>query len=103
MLPAQKIQPRPAVRQPDNRNGQMSHYIVELRYVFFNYPDGTETLRGISFRITHGESVGIVGANGAGKSTLLLQMNGYLRPSGGTITIGDLQLSRQNRKEIRKK
>jgi len=81
----------------------MSHHIVELRDVFFNYPDGTETLRGISFRITHGESVGIVGANGAGKSTLLLQMNGYLRPSGGTITIGDLQLSRQSRKEIRKK
>lgn len=81
----------------------MSHHIIELKDVCFNYPDGTETLRGISFKIVHGESVGIVGANGAGKSTLLLQMNGYLMPSSGSVTIGDLQLNKKTRKEIRKK
>jgi len=81
----------------------MSHHIVELKDVYFNYPDGTETLKGISFRVVHGESVGIVGANGAGKSTLLMQMNGYLMPSKGTITIGDLQLNKKTGREIRKK
>ena len=47
----------------------MSHHIVEARNLAFSYPDATQALHGISFRIRHGESVAIVGANGAGKST----------------------------------
>jgi cobalt/nickel transport system ATP-binding protein len=81
----------------------MSHHIVEFKNVFFRYPDGTEALNGVNFRITHGESVGVVGANGAGKSTLLQHMNGYLVPTSGTITIGDLTLTTKTRREIRKK
>ncbi|HET6418533.1 MAG TPA: ABC transporter ATP-binding protein [Geobacteraceae bacterium] len=80
----------------------MSHHIVELNDVRHTYPDGTQALRGISFRITHGESVAIVGANGAGKSTLLLHLNGYLAPSGGTVRIGDMPLTRQTLPEVRK-
>jgi cobalt/nickel transport system ATP-binding protein len=81
----------------------MSHHIIEFKDVFFRYPDGTEALNGVSFRIIHGECVGIVGANGAGKSTLLMHMNGYMLPSAGAINIGDLQLTKKTRMEIRKK
>jgi cobalt/nickel transport system ATP-binding protein len=81
----------------------MSHHIVEFHDVHFRYPDGTAALNGISLRITHGESVGIVGANGSGKSTLLMHMNGYLMPQTGTITIGDFPLDKKTRPEIRKK
>jgi cobalt/nickel transport system ATP-binding protein len=81
----------------------MSHHIVEFKGVEFRYPDGTEALRGVSFRITHGESVGIIGANGAGKSTLLLQINGYMLPSAGVIRVGDLDVTKKTRQEIRKK
>ena len=81
----------------------MSHHIVEFKNVSFRYPDQTEALSDVSFRITHGESVGIIGANGAGKSTLLLHMNGYLMPTSGSVNIGDLYLTRQTRQEIRKK
>ena len=81
----------------------MSHHIVEFKNLCFRYPDGTDALRGVNFRITHGESVGIVGANGAGKSTLLQHMNGCLLPTSGTVTIGDLSLTAKTRREIRKK
>lgn len=81
----------------------MSHHIVEFQDVHFRYPDGTAALNGISMRITHGESVGIVGANGSGKSTLLMHTNGYLLPQSGTITIGDFRLDKKTRHEIRKK
>jgi len=66
----------------------MSHHIVEARGVSYAYPDGTPALRGVSCRIVHGESVGVVGANGAGKSTLLLHLNGLLLPSAGEVRIG---------------
>ncbi len=80
----------------------MSHHIVEVTDVRHTYHDGTQALRGVSFRITHGESVAIVGANGAGKSTLLLHLNGYLAPSAGTVRIGDIPLTRQTLPEIRR-
>jgi len=80
----------------------MSHHIVEFKDVFFRYPDGTVALRGVNFRITHGEAVGICGANGAGKSTLLMHMNGCLLPASGTVTVGNYSLSRKTRQEVRK-
>lgn len=81
----------------------MSHHIIEFRDVRYRYPDGTEALKGVSFRITHGESVGIVGANGAGKSTLLMHMNGHLLPTSGDVTIGEVPLLKATRPEIRRK
>jgi cobalt/nickel transport system ATP-binding protein len=81
----------------------VSHHIVEFQDVHYRYPDGTAALNGLSLRITHGESVGIVGANGAGKSTLLMHSNGFLLPQSGSITIGDLKLDKKTRQEIRKK
>ncbi|MFM7529257.1 MAG: ABC transporter ATP-binding protein [Nodosilinea sp.] len=44
-------------------------------------------LRGISFAVTSGEAVGIVGQNGAGKSTLLKLITGTQRPTQGNISI----------------
>jgi cobalt/nickel transport system ATP-binding protein len=73
----------------------MSHHIVEVRDLFFAYPDGTEALKGVSFRIEHGGAVALVGANGAGKSTLLLHLNGYLPTTRGEVRIGDTALTRE--------
>lgn len=80
----------------------MSHHLVEMKDVAFTYPDGTAALRGVSFRITHGESVAIVGGNGAGKSTLLQHLNGYLTPTRGEVRIGDVPLTRETAVAIRR-
>lgn len=80
----------------------MSHHIVEIKELRHVYPDGTEALRDVSFRIHHGEAVAIIGANGAGKSTLLLHLNGYLTATAGTIRIGDQILAKETLSEIRR-
>ncbi len=80
----------------------MSHHIVEVQNLTFHYPDGHQALSGVSFRITHGESVAVVGANGAGKSTLLLHLNGCLTPQQGTVRIGDVPLTKHTLADIRR-
>lgn len=81
----------------------MSHHFVEFMNVGYVYPDGTQALSGISFTVLHGESVGLVGANGAGKSTLLLQMNGCLLPTEGSVSIGNVLVSRDTVNDIRRR
>ena len=80
----------------------MSHHIIEVTDLRYTYPDGTPALRGLSFRIVHGESVALVGANGAGKSTLLLHLNGCLTPAAGTVRIGDFSLTRKTLPHVRR-
>lgn len=79
----------------------MSHHLVEVKKLKFCYPDGTPALNGVNFRITHGESVALVGANGAGKSTLLLHLNGYLTPQEGSVRIGDVPITKKTLKNVR--
>lgn len=44
-------------------------------------------LRDVSFEVSEGESVGIVGSNGAGKSTLLSVITGLAHPDEGSIEV----------------
>ena len=44
-------------------------------------------LRGVSFEVGAGESIGIIGMNGAGKSTLLRLLTGTTQPSEGSFTV----------------
>ena len=81
----------------------MSHHFLEVRDLWVAYPDGTEALRGLSFRLEHGESVGLVGANGAGKSTTLLTLAGLIMPREGSVNLGGTFLSKKTVGEIRRR
>ncbi len=61
---------------------------IDVTDLSFSYPDGTQALRGVTFRVETGEAIGLVGANGAGKSTLLFHLNGYHTPSNGSVRVG---------------
>ncbi|MDO9557201.1 MAG: ABC transporter ATP-binding protein [Coriobacteriia bacterium] len=80
----------------------MSHHSIAVTNLAFSYPDGTAALNGVTFEITHGESVAIVGANGAGKSTLLMHLNGFLSPTSGSVRIGDIPVTKSTLPGIRK-
>ena len=44
-------------------------------------------LRGVSFDVAPGQTLGIIGENGSGKSTLLKILNGILLPDSGRVTV----------------
>ena len=48
---------------------------------------------GVSFDISDGEIVGLLGHNGAGKTTIMKMLSGYLEPSAGAISIDGIDLA----------
>ena len=67
----------------------MSHHFLQFDRVHYRYPNGYEALRGVTFRLTHGEKTALVGANGAGKSTLFKTIVGLEPLTSGSLKIGD--------------
>jgi len=49
--------------------------------------DAFWALEDVTFRVEHGESLGVIGPNGAGKSTLLQVLAGIIMPSAGTVSV----------------
>ena len=79
--------------------------IMKFEKVYKTFEDNgekIEALKEASFTLNSGELVAIVGPSGSGKSTLLTMMGGLQRPSGGTITFEDKDLSSMDEKERNK-
>ncbi len=60
--------------------------LVEFRNIAKTF-GATRALRGVTFDIRSGETLGLLGANGAGKSTLIKILAGVHRPTSGQIVI----------------
>ncbi len=53
-----------------------------------------DAVRGISFSVARGQTVGLLGGNGAGKTTTISMLLGVLTPSSGSIDLLGLPLAR---------
>jgi ATP-binding cassette subfamily B protein len=60
---------------------------IEFRDVWFAYNPGEWVLKGISFKITPGESVAFVGATGAGKTSLISLISRFYDVQRGQVLI----------------
>ncbi|MCR8455740.1 MAG: energy-coupling factor transporter ATPase [Candidatus Korarchaeota archaeon] len=69
------------------RNLHRGRKVIEIRNLWYVYPDGTVALKGINLDIYEGEFVGIIGQNGSGKSTLCLTILGLYKPSHGYVKV----------------
>ena len=77
--------------------------MINVEQVSFRYPSGKQALKGVSFAVSEGECVGVIGANGAGKSTLLKLLVGLETAFEGKITVDGTEVNKKNLREIRAK
>jgi len=84
---------------------------IVFDHVSFTYQAGTPMaslgLDDVSFTIRGGEYTAIIGHTGSGKSTLLQHLNALLKPTSGTVRVGDREItnatSNKNLKPLRQK
>lgn len=77
--------------------------LLEFDQVSFTYPDHTAaTLSNLSFSISPGEKVALVGMNGAGKTTIVKLLAGLYETSQGQIRLDGRDIRQLERKELRR-
>lgn len=62
------------------------------RQITYQFQDGTRGLDDLTFEIDYGDLVAVMGPSGCGKSTLLNIINGYNKPTNGTVELNSYNL-----------
>jgi ABC-type lipoprotein export system ATPase subunit len=75
--------------------------MISINNLDFRYSDGDFRLHIIEFAVSKSEKVAIIGPSGSGKTTLLNLIAGIVMPLQGTVSIGDIEVSRLNDNERR--
>ncbi len=73
--------------------------IVQIRDIGFGY-EKKRVLNHVSFEVTKGEIIGIIGPNGSGKTTLLKIIDGLLSPQEGEILVEGEPIRQKSRTEL---
>ncbi len=77
----------------------MSNHILEVKDLSVSY-GGIRAVKGISFEVSEGEVVTLIGANGAGKSSTLRSIVGLERPAGGSIVFDGRELTQMGTEQL---
>ncbi len=76
--------------------------MIEFQNVSFSYDDTHKVLENLTFSVSKGENVGLIGANGAGKSTIMKLLLGLVI-GNGNITVDGMEMNKKNISDIRRK
>lgn len=77
----------PPGRQKELAGAAREKPVIEVKNLWFTYPNGREALRGINLTVDAGEFVAVLGENAAGKTTLLKHLAGLLKPGRGKVLV----------------
>ena len=80
---------------------QASH--IEFRNVSFSYTGVGKNIDGLSFRLEHGQTLGILGGTGSGKTTILNLLMRLYDPDEGQILMDGQDIRSIPNEELRKK
>jgi ATP-binding cassette, subfamily B, multidrug efflux pump len=75
---------------------------VDFKNVWFAYNNDDYVLKDISFSVSEGETVAIVGATGAGKSSIINLLNRFYDINKGSILIDGIDLRDISKEELRR-
>jgi ATP-binding cassette, subfamily C, bacterial LapB len=76
---------------------------IEFKNVHFSYPGRSEeALRGVSFKISPGERLVIIGRVGSGKSTMEKLILGLYAPTKGAVLLDDVDLRQLDPADLRR-
>ena len=76
---------------------------IEFRSVSFRYPGAHETaIKDLSFKVSAGQKVAIVGKMGSGKSTIARLLAGLYEPNSGSILIDGVDLRQIDPADLRR-
>ena len=91
-------------KEVTNSAGVVPDFDQPIRFenVSFAYNDSETVLEKLNLIIPPKKTVAFVGASGAGKSTLVTLLSGILRPTLGTISIGEVSYDEINHEKLRK-
>jgi len=71
---------------------------VQVDNLVKTYGDGTQAVKGISFKVDDGEFFGFLGPNGAGKSTTIKILTTLLRKTSGSANVAGLDIEHDAQK-----
>lgn len=75
----------------------MNITVENLSYIYApGTPHEKAALKNLNFTLKSGDFVGLIGHSGSGKSTLVQHLNGLVKPTSGTITVGDRVITGKN-------
>jgi ABC transport system ATP-binding/permease protein len=85
---AAMIGPQGAAKLVTAADDSNTKVVIDVKNVTKRFGDRT-IIKDLTFRVTKGDRIGIVGANGAGKSTLLKLLTGEIQPDEGTVKLSN--------------
>lgn len=80
-------------RVDDSRNQEREQPFLQVEGLGKRF-GGIQAVAGVSFDLTKGELLGIIGPNGSGKTTLVNLISGFVRPSAGEVRFHGRRIDR---------
>ncbi len=98
---AEPVDPRPEHGAGIGGSASPAGAALDVAGVTFAYEPGRAVLDDVTFSVTSGQTLAVVGATGSGKSTLVQLLTGLLPPAAGSIRLDGVNLDELGVAELR--